>query len=138
MKTCILSSDTDIIIMALYYFRTIEVIGIKELWIKVGAGATKRNVPLYVRCGTETCSVLPALFHLTGADYTSKVGTKRAALHAEPQNHLSSFAQISMSNINIEKSVEDAEKYLVKVLRKNTFHAKRLDIGCIITKSVFL
>ncbi|CAH1099596.1 unnamed protein product [Psylliodes chrysocephalus] len=142
-NTCILSSETDIIIMALYHFRTFEAPEIKELWIKVGAGVTKRDVPLYViavRCGRKTCSVLPALYHLTGADYTSKVWTKHAPSHVEPQNHLSSFVPISLSNTEIKKSIGDAEEYLVKVLRKNTSCKmfNELRFGCIITKIVFL
>lgn len=44
------------------------------------------------RHGSELCSVLPALYHLTGADYTSKVGTKRSALNASPVKLLDSFA----------------------------------------------
>ncbi|CAH1106078.1 unnamed protein product [Psylliodes chrysocephalus] len=72
-----------------------------------------------VRCGTETLSVLPALYYLTAADYTSKFGTKRAALYAELQNHLSIFVQ-DLSNTEIKKSVGDAEKYFIKVLRKKT------------------
>lgn len=43
--------------------------------------------------GPELCNVLPALYHLTGADYTSKVGTKRSALRASPQKFLVNFAQ---------------------------------------------
>ncbi|CAH1111905.1 unnamed protein product [Psylliodes chrysocephalus] len=101
--------------MALYHFKTFEATGIKKLWIKAGAGATKRYVPLHVmavRYGTETCSVLPALYHLTGVIIPA-VGTKRAALLAKPLNQLSSFGQ-GLLNTEIEKSVGNAEEYFTK------------------------
>lgn len=38
--------------------------------------------------------VLPAMHHLTGADYTSKVGQgKRRALNAHPEEYLLNFAR---------------------------------------------
>lgn len=45
------------------------------------------------RHGPELCAVLPALYHLTGADYTSKVGTKRSALRASPVRFFGNFAK---------------------------------------------
>ena len=43
--------------------------------------------------GISLCNCLIALHHLTGADYTSKVGMKHAALVAESQKYLVNFAQ---------------------------------------------
>ena len=45
------------------------------------------------KLGEVKCSVLPALHHLTGADYTSKVGTKLAGLKGNPELYLTQFAQ---------------------------------------------
>ena len=59
----------------------------EELWIKAGRANTTRYIPLhllYDRMGSDLCSVLPALYMLTGYDYTSKVGTKKSALISEP------------------------------------------------------
>lgn len=64
--------------------------------MRAGSKPIKRDVPLHImaaRHGSALCSVLPALYHLTGADYTSKVGTKRNALRADPQKYLLEFGQ---------------------------------------------
>lgn len=45
------------------------------------------------RHGSELCTVLPALYHLTGADYASKVGTKRSTLCGSLVKFLGSFAK---------------------------------------------
>ena len=49
------------------------------MWVQVGRGNTTRNIPLHKLAmlhGKDLCSVLPALHHLSGSVYTSKVGTK--------------------------------------------------------------
>lgn len=61
----------------------------------LGVAAKRRFVPLHIvaeKCGYSFCSILLALHHLTGADYTSKVGTKHSAIKAEPQKYLQAFA----------------------------------------------
>lgn len=67
---------------------------LQTLWIRAGSGKTTRNISLHFvadELGFELCSVLPALHHLTGADYTSKVGTKLSALRISPENYLIGF-----------------------------------------------
>ncbi|KAJ8680645.1 hypothetical protein QAD02_016432 [Eretmocerus hayati] len=94
-KILVKSSDTDIVVLLLHYWRTFEEKGLKELWMLIGAASKKRYLPLHdlaKKCG-PICLVLIPLHHLTGADYTSRVGTKRAALEAGPGTHLTSFAQ---------------------------------------------
>ena len=64
--------------------------------IQGGQGKTTRLIPVHeiAKCyGQDFCSILPALHHLTGADYTSKVGTKYSALQAKPVNYLKNFGQ---------------------------------------------
>ena len=63
---------------------------------------------------TQLFSVLPAVHSLTGCDITSKVGTKKAALAANPIKYLTSFGKSSTLR---ERDIELAEKYLVKVLK---------------------
>lgn len=62
----------------------------------VGAGAKKRTVPIHVvvsQLSSELCQVLPAMHHLTGSDYTSKVGRgKNQELKAKPDQYLLNFA----------------------------------------------
>lgn len=61
-----------------------------------GTGAKKRLIPLHrvaTSHGYDLCSILPVLHHLTGSDYTNKVGKgKKAALQANPTEFLKDFA----------------------------------------------
>lgn len=53
-----------------------------------------RNIPLHklaIDHGEAKCNISPALHHLTGADYTSKVGTKVTALNRDPEKYLKNF-----------------------------------------------
>lgn len=55
-----------------------------------------RMVPIHAiakKLGVQTCNAIVAAHHLTGADYTSKVGTKLSAIHANPQNYLLNFGR---------------------------------------------
>lgn len=72
------------------------VLYLQTIWIRAGIGSTARDIPLHllaVNYTDEFCSCLPALHHLTGADYTSKVGTKLSALHGNPEKYLLEFAK---------------------------------------------
>ena len=51
---------------------------------------------------------------LTGCDTTSRVGTKKAALKANPENFLGQFGMLPTLPQTI---IKKAEEYLVKVLR---------------------
>ncbi|OXU30012.1 hypothetical protein TSAR_009479 [Trichomalopsis sarcophagae] len=97
----VLSSDTD------------KSMNLQKLWVQVGAGIYK----LAEDCGMKLCSVLPALHHLTDADYTSKVGTKHSALGSEPEKYLEIFAH-GISEADIAASIQNAEQFLLKVLKK--------------------
>ena len=82
-RIIILSNDTDIFVTLMFYWQKLQEEGLKELWMKAGVGGTTRFVPVHYHAtsvGTDLCQVLPAVHSLTGCDYTSKVGTKRAAL----------------------------------------------------------
>lgn len=48
---------------------------------------------LAMHYGELLCSTLPALHHLTGSYYTSKVGTKTSALQADPEKYLIDFGR---------------------------------------------
>ena len=63
--------------------------------MEAGTANTKRYIPIHKLApahGKSLCSVLPAIHHLTGSDYTSKVGTKQGGLQANPTHYLSKFA----------------------------------------------
>ena len=72
-----------------------------------------------MQVGNELCRVLPAIHCLTGCDYTSKFGTKIAALKANSVEFLKDFGQI-LPEDDFSKMMRDAENYLVKVLSKNS------------------
>ena len=55
--------------------------------------------------------MLPALHTLTGCDYTSKVGTKPAAVDAKPEKYLKYIGIASIQDV-----LQDSEAYLVQVL----------------------
>ena len=48
---------------------------------------------LALEMGEDECKIVLALHHLSGADYTSKIGTKYSALSANPCEYLSDFAE---------------------------------------------
>ena len=113
----VITSDTDVIVALLYHMPVFLQKGLKELWVRAGVGDTTRYMPLHIlyeRLGSELCKVLPALHSLTGCDITSKVGTKKAALKANPEILLGQFGMLPTLS---ETIIRNAEEYLVKVLR---------------------
>ncbi|KAL4720666.1 hypothetical protein ACJJTC_019395 [Scirpophaga incertulas] len=80
----ILSPDTDIFVLGIYFWHKIEKLGCRGLWFE---GSRKKN--RFLGChlaakslGENVCNVLPALHALTGCDTTSRVGTKKQMLSA--------------------------------------------------------
>lgn len=76
----------------------------------------------------------------SGSDYTSKFGTKKAALHSASTAYLEHFG-VSSDWDDIEQSLKSAEQYLVQLLRQGSsckslyelrlwlyYHAKNIDI----------
>ena len=117
-KVCVvISSDTDVTVALLYHMPVFIQNGIEELWVRAGVGDTTRYLPLHTlfqRLGGSLCDVLPAENSLTGCDITSKVGTKKAALKAQPQMLLKHFGK--SPNLS-EQMVKNTEVYLIKVLK---------------------
>jgi hypothetical protein len=116
----VISNDTDVIVALLYHMPVFLLHNLEQLWVRAGVGDTSRYVPLHTlfqRLGHQFCAVLPALHSLTGCDITSKVGTKKAALKAEPEKYLKRFGG---STILSPAIINDAECYLVKVLRRGS------------------
>ena len=117
-RVCVvISNDTDVIVALLYHMPVFLQHNLKELWVRAGVGDTTRYVPLHTlfdRLGSNFCAVLPAIHSLTGCDITSKVGTKKAALKAEPVEFLKHFGKSPTLSPPI---IRKAESYLVKVLK---------------------
>ena len=124
-RLVIISQDTDVLILFLHHLVYLSSFGNKELWITAGVGDTSRYIPVHTlaaELGETLCQILPAIHTLTGCDYTSKFGTKAAALKANPEQFLKDFGNIDG---NIENQVTMAEQYLVKV-KKSVLLAKHV------------
>jgi hypothetical protein len=83
-RIVVLSADTDVFVLLLYYWKQFHENGLKELWQKAGVGDSTRHIPLHTLAsciGDDLCQNLPAIHTLTGCDYTSKFGTKYMAVH---------------------------------------------------------
>ncbi|KAG1696934.1 Alpha-N-acetylgalactosaminidase [Nymphon striatum] len=121
-RIVVLSSDTDVSILLIYYWATFLSNGLQELWVKAGVGDSTRFIPIHTlasRLGSALCHVLPAVHMLTGCDYTSKVGTKQAALNNHPETYLKGFG--TCANVqDMDLVIIRAEEYLVHVLKKGT------------------
>ena len=116
----VVSQDTDVQILCLHYWKRLASFGAKELWVTAGIGDSSRYIPTHTlaeKLGDGKCNVLPALHTLTGCDYTSKFGTKSAAVKANTEMFLKDFGSIEG---DIEKQVVSAEQYLVQVKKKGS------------------
>ena len=93
-KCTVLSNDTDVIVALIHHFAVFAQEGLEQLWVKAGVANSTRFIPIYIlhqRLMPNLPKVQPAFHSLTGSDITSKVGSKKAALKAEPAKHLQGF-----------------------------------------------
>ena len=120
-RIIVVSNDTDVVVLILYYMHYFFSIGLVELWIQFGVAKSRRFIPLHILAktlGEDLCSVLIKAHIFTGCDYTSKVGTKSAAVKSKPELYLMDFG--NETSINEQYSI--AEKYLVNFVQKNSQH----------------
>ena len=115
-RVTVFSNEIDVLITLLYHMPVLLLNGLEELLIKGGLGDTTRYIPLhtmYTKVGVEVCSVLPALQSLTGCDITSKVGSKKAAMAANPARYLRWFGR---HDVLTEYDVSQAVQFLCEVI----------------------
>lgn len=89
-----LSFDTDVFTLLLYYWNKLHYHVLNEFWAKTGVGVSTRFVPIHVlafQIVQGLCQMLPALHTLTECNYSSKFGTKRDAHMANPEQYLKDF-----------------------------------------------
>ena len=117
------------IVTLLFHFTVYVLEGLEQLWVKAGVGKTTRFIPihsLHQMLTPNLAKVLPALHSLTGCDITSKIGTKKAALKADPIKYLLGFGVSATMNDSV---IKEAEHYLVNVVdskcRGNDFNQLR-------------
>ena len=63
-RVILLSNDTDIVVLGLHYRSLLKGHGLKELWIRAGAGNSTRHIPLHTlaeRMDSEICKVILSL-----------------------------------------------------------------------------
>lgn len=117
-RIIVLSADTDVFVLMVFYWNVLHSHGLTELWVKAGAEDSTRFIPIHVlaaQIGENLCQVLPAVHVLIGCDYTSKIGTKHAALTTNPENYLKDFGTKT-----VDDRIDKAEEYLTHVLKKGT------------------
>lgn len=104
----VLSNDTDIFVLGLFFW---------ERFMRMGAAQTYYS-PLHIVAEKTgpLCEVLHAVYCLTGADCTSKSGSKLAGLNTGPCDFLQDFWEGPLT----EEQFTKAELYLVRVLKKGS------------------
>ena len=109
------TADTDVFVLCLFHWKRLH--GIQELWIRTGTGDSTSIILIHLlveTLGPDLGSVLSAVHVLTGADYTSKFGTKKAGLNCNPVQFLTNFG-ISVDDCDMLSSMKKAEAYLVQI-----------------------
>ena len=94
-RIVILSSDTGVVVVAMYFYRLLAAHGLAELCLR-GGDDKARFIHVHViavKVGKLVCEVFPATHVLTGCDITSKFGTKAAGIKAEPVLYLKDFGR---------------------------------------------
>ena len=117
-----LSGDTDVFVLLMHDWSILHSAWSKRTLDKSRCwGFNKlRYISVHIlspRIGQELCYLLPLLHTLTTCDYTSKVGTKYAALNANPSEYLKNFDSGPSCTDDFTAS---CEAYLVQVLKRNT------------------
>ena len=121
-RLVILSGDTDVMVLALYFNTDLKTNGLSELWMHAGVGdSTVRYIPLHLisERKPELFSVLPAIHILTGCYTTSQVGTKLSALKPPAAQLLSGFGK-SLSSPNQDEIIRKVVQYLVQILKPDS------------------
>ena len=117
-RVVVLSNDTDVVVLLLFYIFDFFSLGLKECWIRIGTGEKTRFIPIHTlgrTLGHCTCSAVIKPHILMGCDVTSKTGTKSEAIKASPEGYLHNFGE---ENNPSSEAFLKAEEYLVRVLDK--------------------
>ena len=90
-RKVVLANDTDVVIMSIYYFRTLlRELGLQELWMKTEEDSYLPIHDIAFALDHEICQALPLLHSLSGRDTTSYpfFTGKKAWLQKAKQFHL--------------------------------------------------
>jgi len=67
---------SDVIVLAVHFFKTFQNLGITELWIGFGSGKACTIIPVHevsMQVGPDKCKALPFFHAFTGCDVTSSM-----------------------------------------------------------------
>lgn len=127
----VVSSDTDVLVLLIHYYRAFSSNGLQKLWLRVGKGDKRRFIPVHIliqKIPDALIDVILPAYVGTGCDYISRLGTKHGALEADPAKYLTGFLHHDPTE---KEFICNSEEYLVKVLKKNstakTFDALRFE-----------
>ena len=93
-KIVLVSADTDVMVLALFHWPSLHQLGVGAMWVHTGVGDSTRLLPVHFflkDMSQDLCSLLPTIHALSGSDYTSKVGTKKATLNITSRTYLENF-----------------------------------------------
>ena len=111
----VLSNDADTFALLLHYIPLFNTLGLEEIWQQYGTGEKRRMLPLHqavIRLGTPLARAVIKAHILTGNDCMSKIGTKNAAITANPVHYLARFGETDCLS---DEDEHFAEEYLVHV-----------------------
>ena len=97
-RIVVLANDTNVLILILRYMDTFLEKGAKEVWIRIGKKESQRFIPihsLYCKLGRRLCHVLLKAYIASGCDWLAHIGSKSAALKADPVKYLLEFGEDS-------------------------------------------
>ena len=95
-QSVVISNDTDLFALLIHYLPDFLGLGLQELLIIFGVGEKTRFLPLHLllyKIGVPKCKVIYKAHILTGADWTSKIGSKQSAFNANPELYLQGFGE---------------------------------------------
>jgi len=125
-RIVILSSDTGVVVVAMYFYRLLAAHGLAELCLR-GGDDKARFIHVHViavKVGKPVCEVLPTAHALTGCDTTSKFDMKAAGNEAEPVLYLKDFGR---ADTDVQDCVQNAEKFLIQVLHRGNNGIEMMD-----------
>ncbi|KAJ8686162.1 hypothetical protein QAD02_021956 [Eretmocerus hayati] len=140
------SVDTDVFVLAIYFWSKFKSMGCPGLWFQV-----HNQKPRTLACHAaaeflteEVCEILPGLHAFTGCDSVSKIGTKKKGLdlmaHVQFRNSLAPLGNGSLLNVEEFKAIEnlylrilDKNETDVDVCRANIF-SNSCGVGLNLTK----
>ena len=70
-RVVVLSIDTDVVVLLLYFMPEYLSKGVIELWVKYGTGNNERFIPIHLlanRIGYDMCHIILKAHILTGCD----------------------------------------------------------------------